>query len=302
MKCYFIIGSGSRKCLVNEEDNTEIQGITFRPTGDLVEITNEKHYYIGRKNDIVKRYGHRINLNQISDSINKKTSIQNVCVWQELESKLLLFLLIKDYDNILKEKMIDKIRVKLFHELPKEHFPDFVGALSTFPLTNHGKIDKATLIEVYRSTNSIEQQRSSSKNAANVFNNLIAKYFGLSRKQLQIYKNCSFFDIGGNSILIMQFLEEFKKILSRELPSELVTVLFEKNLDYCRRYIEQQDLKRTIDMVPDVSPIKLKNKSIKIDHSENANYDFDMRILWKYDLKACVDCSPAIIRNRYVKL
>lgn len=257
-------------------------------------------YYIGRKNDIIKRYGVRINLNQISDNIYKKTSIQNVCVWYENDSQLLLFLLIKGYDNVLKDKIVDKTRVKLLHELPKEHFPDFIEAMPNFPLTSNGKIDKATLINVFLTTTLTLQNRAASHKPIDVFNSLIAKYFGLTETQLTAHENCSFFDIGGNSILIIQFLEEFRKISSREIPNELVTILFENSLERCRTYIVQmeQDLKRTVDVIVEEQEVQSRQKVIKVDYSGEIRGDFEMQVLWKYDLKACVDCSPVVIKNR----
>lgn len=286
------IGSNLRKCIIDDEDTSQIEGTIFRATGDIVKAQNEKFYYLGRKNDCVKRFGVRINLEEITNRILLKTSIQNKCIWYEKESKLLLFLLIKDCgDNTLKEKIVDKIRVKLLHELPKEHFPDFIDAVVNFPLTINGKLDKNALIDIFTTT---KTQKLPSAKPIEVFDSLLLKYFGLGKTTLDAYLNYSFFDIGGNSILIIQFLEEFKTILLKEIPKELVTFLFEKNLNCCRKYIsEMQDLKRAANW--DEKESHSREKLMK---TEPMKEIIKMEVLWKYDLQACVDCSPMVIKNR----
>lgn len=273
--------------------------MVFRSTGDRVKIQNGKLYYAGRTNELIKRHGHRINLRTIEDQVFKITSIQNKCVWFKKQSKLLLFLLIKDCNQTRKAKILDKIRVKLLHSLPNECFPDFIEVIDNFPVTSNGKIDRRTLIDIYRTTN---DQIFCAKNPVEVYDNLLVKYFGLSQSEFQVCEGCSFGEIGGNSILVMQFYEEFKHILDREVPNDLVTRLLENSLEDCRKYVVNlalSSLKRKKDSEQyspevEVGLRKLQNSFV----NATRNCRFEIQVNWKYDLKACVDCSPVVYKNR----
>lgn len=72
----FFQGSSIRKPEINEKnlDKTSTE-IIFRTTDDIVRIKYNKYYFIGRKNHIIKRFGHRIFLNKIEKLVLDSTNL-----------------------------------------------------------------------------------------------------------------------------------------------------------------------------------------------------------------------------------
>lgn len=175
------------------------------------------------------------------------------------------------------------------HSLPKHMFPDYIEIMREFPLTNNGKIDLASLETSYLESN--QNIALNNKNLDDVFTQLIFKYFGLTCQQLSDNLSCTFFDIGGNSILAIQFLAEFKETINAdENPPELVSGLFEKDLGAClsclrTSRVQQQQTKRLFSPNPDT----FESKRIKS--------DIELKVSWTYNFEACVDSSPIVYTN-----
>lgn len=278
----FALGSNSRLCIINDEEPFRENELVFRSTGDIVEVRNNTFRYIGRKNDLIKRYGQKIILSEIEKRVCNETQLFNICVWCEEENKLLLFLIIEDFTQ--KDKLVDKLRVKLLHILSKECFPDFIDVIKTIPLTCNGKVDKKVLRELFLLSRQLPE---SHLNGLQVFNELLLRYFGIS----QTKTDATFLEIGANSILLIQFYEEFKSHFSDETDNEFLTILFERNIEECRKFVSCMD------------PLKIRKRKLEqnaIDPgSKRILNNFLCKVVWKYDMKACVDCSPILINKRY---
>lgn len=276
------IGSSKRFTLINDE--LMHPSMVFRSTGDLVRIKHDKIYYLGRMNDVIKRYGVKIHLTQIETSIFNSLSLENKCVWYEEKHKLILFVLIKDTDLVQRSRTADKIRIHLLHELPPGQFPDRIEIVASFPLTSNGKVDKSRLLQIYT-----ESSENLPGNAADVFDVLISRYFGVSIENVD--NNLTLFQIGGNSILIMQLVEELRQFVEAEKQSKLITLLLEMNLLQCKEYLQQFGCS--------THKRKLEKEAFipKRPHTVRKSSDPSVSIVWKYDFKACVDCSPVIMNK-----
>lgn len=278
-----IVGSSVRKCYINEEIGNQLPELVFRATGDLVEIKSQKLYYISRTNDVIKRFGHRINTMRVQSIIENATGLENCIMWIEEASHLILFVKITNFDNTTKSKIVDKLRVKLLHILPMESMPDFIEIIGNFPLTTNGKLDKNGLENIY--LESLKYLRKNiQKNPAKVVNFLLRKYLGLNEDNIRESQHKTFSQLGGNSILLVQILNEYRDILDTEYPQTLVQLLLEENLSEALKLIKS-----------------IGSKS-RLRKEENFAYDYEsirqnINIKWKYDLKACVDSSPTIIAN-----
>lgn len=257
--------------------------VVFRSTGDIVKVHKNTYIYIGRINDMFKRFGTRIVLSEIENKVFKKTQLLNKCIWSEQECKLLLFFFIQDFDFTLKEKILDKLRVKLLHLLSKECLPDFIDILKAIPLTCNGKLDKKALRDLFLTA----PQLRSDLNGLEIFNELLLRYFGVS----SIKTDKTFLEMGAHSIVLIQFFEEFKSHFNGEINNDFLTMLFEKTIEECRKFVSS------------INVIKIKRRKLcKQNNIENENWrtgNFVFKFIWKYDLKACVDCSPIVIYKRY---
>lgn len=269
-------GSKSRICLVDEETAAPI----FRATGDFVEIHNKNYKYIGRKDDTIKRYGTRIVLGDVEEKIFKETQLINKCVWCENELKLLLFFVITNCDLSQTEKILDKLRVKLLHFLPKECYPDYVDILKTIPTTPNGKLDKNALILLSKTV------QKPNVNGLDIFNELLLRYFGVSHNKTE----ATFLELGANSIVLLQFFEEFKSRFSGEITNDFLGMLFERNVEDCRKFAGTLNSFK--------AQKRKRNDSTETITNLNTGNKFFFKIIWKYDMKACVDCSPIAIKKR----
>lgn len=278
---YYFSGSSSRICYINEELQNETSGIVFRETGDIAEIKEDKIFLVGRKNKIIKRFGHRINLTKIENKIFEETGLENVCVWSQKKTKLLTFILMKNLNLQIKEKILDKLRIKLINILPDESFPDFIDIVTHFPLTSHGKINEKAL-ESLSSTSEIK------RSYEDTFSQLWCKCAGISAENLAELQHYKFFEIGGNSISAIQLLTEIKETTARECPHELVTMIFENSFEDCMNYLKGfEPVKKKFNEGASDDCIAKKRKLMKD----------NLRILWSYDLKACVDGSPLVFEK-----
>ncbi|XP_064215082.1 beta-alanine-activating enzyme isoform X2 [Tribolium castaneum] len=270
------IGSSTRICFVGDE-KIHHKTPVFRATGDIGFISDKKIYYKGRKNDVFKRLGHKVQLSKIETMVLDETGLRNVCVWSKTRTKLLLFLIVENCDNSTKSKVLDKVRIKLLHTLPKQYFPDFIDIIRKCPITSHGKTDKNSLESIYLNRNRTDKRQ------VDIFKTLICKYFGVRN-----FDKNTFFELGGNSILAVQFLSEFEDETGAACP-DLVTHLFESDLNTCI------DILRDVKVVqkrPQTEPPPKNEKKIK-----NSNIGIELKIAWSYNLEACVDSTPLVFSH-----
>ncbi len=94
--------------------------------------------FAGRKDFQIKHMGHRIELNEIESAIQSVKDVsQAVCIFDEKEDKIYAF-----YRGAAKVK---EIITELRKKLPAYMIPYKLQALSAFPLTENGKIDRKKL-------------------------------------------------------------------------------------------------------------------------------------------------------------
>lgn len=198
--------------------------------------------------------------------------------------KLLNYLVVENLITAHKDKTLDKIRVKLLNVTPEACFPDHIDLIRKFPLTPHGKIDEKTLANMY---SLIKAKHTILSYSEDVFINICGKYLGLSYEILNSNEDLSFLELGGTSITILQLKNELKDLLGYDYPNEFLNVLFGKSLKECSMYIKNYKHK------------KRKNDEVGIIECNNSKkMDYDFKVLWKYNLKACVDSSPLLFQKK----
>lgn len=139
-----ILTSNTRICYVDEKRWDEELGkghLFAQTTGDLVRRTNDKIFFYGRRNDIIKKFGERVNLNHIE--IIAQEIIQAVaCIY--MKKKIVMFY--KNDDHHLLGLLKSHLKAKL---KPSE-VPDEFRKISFFPLSDHGKVSKEQLKDIYK--------------------------------------------------------------------------------------------------------------------------------------------------------
>lgn len=284
------IGSQTRQCLIDDENISELANtIIFRETGDLVQYDEKqnKYYYLGRKNDIFKRLGHKINLNTMEKLVYNATKLISVGIWDQNISKLFLFVVLPVEDAENKTKIIDKLHIKLLHCLPPEYHPDYIDIIHKISLTDNGKIDKKGLLkqcEINTSKNELTPQE--------IFEKIWCKHFG---KDLEKLKNSSFVSLGGNSILAIQIVSEFESEVKDMDSGRLTELLLDKNKSYDDYLTSLIRIRSTEIIIKENTNLHTTSKT---DILQKITNKIMLKIDWKNDLKACVDCTSVAFTHK----
>lgn len=290
---HLFIGSEIRQCLINDENIPEsVNKIIFRETGDLVQYEEKQHkyYYLGRRNDILKRFGHKINLNTMEKLVYNETELISVCIWEQNTFKLFIFVVLPVEDVLNKTKIIDKLRIKLLHCLPPEYHPDYVEIIDQIPLTNNGKVDKKRLLKDCVILNTSKNVLTLQEN----FQKIWCKHFGNDLEKRG--NNITFISLGGNSILAIQIVSEFESEVKGVDEGRLTELLLDKNKSY-DDYLDSLTKITNSSNVVNKDNANLKSP-VKIDVLQNVTHKITLKIDWKHDLKACVDCTAVAFTHK----
>nr|CAD7568781.1 unnamed protein product [Timema californicum] len=212
------IGSMDRVCLINEELMVNLELPLYRATGDIVKVDSQSGqlFYVGRKDRMVKRHGHRVSLYLVEQVANKYPGLgQCHCVWDSESGTLGLLLGSKG------KCLEPAIRQYLVKSLPPAAIPDIITRIPVWPLTNNGKIDHQKLKQIMLCKVRDTEEPHFKVDAVDTFLKLWSKYLGLSTLQQQD----TFVQHGGTSFIALQLLAELEKITDQAVSPELIPKL-----------------------------------------------------------------------------
>lgn len=179
---------------------------TMYATGDLVRILPDGALdFVGRKDNQVKIRGHRIELEEIECALETHPEIWKAVVLapytQQGHRQLVAYFVSKNNEKI----GLECIKAHLKKILPNYMIPGIIMPLDVFPLNSNGKIDRKKLAEI-----SINEETTSAVEIIDLNEN--------EKSLLKIWKNVlgikniklddNFFDLGGDSMMIMQIISE----------------------------------------------------------------------------------------------
>ncbi|MDF2882508.1 MAG: amino acid adenylation domain protein [Clostridiaceae bacterium] len=209
-------GDGLVKGYLNREELTQdkIVDNPFKEhekiykTGDLVKLTADGNiYFIGRIDDQIKLRGFRIELGEIEENIRKIDNINECVVVVKEGDSGDRFL--AAYYTANKKISNQQFQEMLCDRLPNYMIPKAYVKLDSMPLTLNGKVDRKSLpsptIEV---SNSDSYNKKPSTETEKVLLELWCSL--LKSSQIGIYNN--FFDLGGNSLLLIKMHSSIEKI------------------------------------------------------------------------------------------
>ena len=164
-------------------------------TGDIAYINEHGEIiFVGRNDNQIKHNGQRIELSEIENAICKYNGNSDAVVI-EYNGKLIGF-----YKGM--EVNIFKIKQYLKEKLPTFMIPNKLINITEIPLSNHGKIDKSALIEIY-------EKIVMEETFAPPQNNLEAQICKIFAKQLKLEKygrNQDFLESGATSLDVVSVL------------------------------------------------------------------------------------------------
>jgi acyl carrier protein len=196
-------------------------------TGDLARWREDGAVeFLGRIDTQVKILGYRIEPGEIEAALLAHGAVKQVCVvphTDESGSKRLVA-----YYVAASESGVAVVDLKKFlaEKLPAFMVPALFVALPALPLTPNGKIDRAALPAPGTATPAAAAQSpasSAASEASDLEQNLIALWKRILRVD-NVSLDDNFFDIGGDSLLLVAVHSNLQKKLQIEIP---VTDLFE---------------------------------------------------------------------------
>ncbi|XP_074922542.1 beta-alanine-activating enzyme isoform X5 [Chelonoidis abingdonii] len=213
------IGGKERICFLDDEVTVPLN--TMRETGDFVRVKDAEMFFLGRKDNQIKRHGKRLNIDYVQQAAEGLCHVEACAVTWYRQEKLILFVVPKDNlaGDILKE---------LQKHLPTYAIPDELVLIETLPFTLHGKIDVSELCKIY--SNHLNSRRHDSKlsGAEELWERL--QYLWKSLLSLpddspSISKDSLFLCSGGDSLKSLRFHDEIESLAGKAIPGLLEVIL-----------------------------------------------------------------------------
>lgn len=294
-KCYFFIPvSKTRQCyLLNKSKGLgEENSLKFIDTGDFGEIRNGTVYYRGRKDDVIKRFGHKVNMQLIESTVMQCPRVKTCsCIWLP---KPLLLVVYFSSETLSSQELSDFLKCKL----DDKHWPDKVVRVESMPTNSHGKISKLLLSWMFDKDMGSPQNLDTLK--SNFLKELkIAMCRNFTYEQI---KDKDFFSIGGTSFLAVTLCNklsilcpQFGKFILPHLMSQrhIGEIMLMAHKEIC---VEEQKPKKRMKRCRSNSESYNDCVSKKTNDNISCN-PVEFIVVWTFDTGKCVDASPTLFQT-----
>jgi amino acid adenylation domain-containing protein len=189
-------------------------------TGDLARASTDGLIeFLGRVDNQVKIRGHRIEPGEVESALNTHKNIKQSCVLSRTEEKGAKHL-VAYYVSSNSTLTATELRKFLAEKLPQHMIPAVFVQVNSLPLTLNGKVDRAALpVTSLAVRNDIVVEAT-----ANALEQTILATWREFLSVDPIGPNDNFFDLGGNSLILVNIHTNLQKTLQITLP---ITALFE---------------------------------------------------------------------------
>ncbi len=198
-------------------------------TGDLARYRqNGELIYMGRSDHQIKRWGHRIELQEIDAVLGQHGQVAECAVilhrQDDAQQYLVAFVVARvvahTTDDLDQEVSADTLIAHARTLLPAYMVPDYVRFVDSLPLTPNGKIDRLAL-ERLSLAHGISPSGGGGgpiAEAQTETERLLAELWATLLKLEQVSVDGSFFELGGHSLLAMEMVSNIRERLSVEVP------------------------------------------------------------------------------------
>ncbi|XP_013185822.2 beta-alanine-activating enzyme [Amyelois transitella] len=298
-----LLVSKTRKCVIlnSSQGVEEENSLRFIDTGDMAEIKNGTIFYRGRKDDVVKRFGHKINLQFIEATIMQCPRIKTCsCIWLPKPRLLVLYF---SSETMSSQEVSDFLKCKL----DDKHWPDRIIKVNNLPTNPHGKISKLIISKLYENMVKAPQTSSSLRSS---FMKEAQSVLSASLVYNDI-KNKDFFAIGGTSFLAVAMCNKLSQtcpkfgqlilpyLMSQRMSIEEIMQIAEKEICVTDKKPKRRTKRSKSDAISQITP----SQSFKKAYLEEVGDPVEFVVLWTYDTGKCVDASPVLYQtgvNLYV--
>eukprot|EP00062_Callorhinchus_milii_P008309 gi/632950855/ref/XP_007890965.1/ PREDICTED: acyl-CoA synthetase family member 4 [Callorhinchus milii] len=223
------IGGRERVCLLHDE-TTVCQG-TMRASGDWVTLKDGYMYYLGRKDDQIKRHGKRVNLGSVQQAAERLKQVEACAVTSCEQDKMVLFIVPRHMSEQSKESAANfhtEILLALGKILPSYAIPDGVVHIDSLPFTAHGKVNITALIEIYH------EEKEGRKSSCVLWRkedlwegicHLWKTVLNLPENRPVLSDSSMFLYSGGDSLKALKFAEEIETLIGQSVSGLLEVIL-----------------------------------------------------------------------------
>ncbi|MGL4343557.1 MAG: amino acid adenylation domain-containing protein, partial [Cellulosilyticaceae bacterium] len=183
------------------------EGYRMYRSGDLTKwLANGEIEYLGRIDNQVKIRGLRIELGEIEARLEEYEGINEVAVTVRKDDQGSQYLC--GYYTGPETLSVETLRKHITQKLPDYMVPAYFTKLDTMPLSANGKLDRKALpapqMQVVTGTEYVKPKTETQKHIASIWESL------LGQDKVGIKDN--FFDLGGNSLLLVRMHGEIEKV------------------------------------------------------------------------------------------
>jgi len=190
------------------DDIFEGKGKMYR-TGDLAKWDADGNIeYCGRADHQIKIRGYRIELKEIESQIKKIPGIKEVVV--TIKESIINEKVICAYYTCEYALDVSEIKLHLISYLPEYMIPGRFFYLEKLPITHNGKIDFKSLPDIVSGFNEGGEAKTKSEQLINIWNEIL--------NVQSPSKNSNFFELGGNSLSAILFINKVWKKIGVKLP------------------------------------------------------------------------------------
>lgn len=297
----YIGGVGIAKEYLNDNEKTQksfikhpIFGNIYK-TGDYGVMRKEEFIeFLGRKDHQVKIRGYRVELGEIESKLLKYKEIKNAVVVDLKDDKNRIFLCA----YIVSEERISiaELRDYLLMELPEYMIPTSFMYVKEIPLTSNGKVDRKNLPQPEINEEIIEEYEAPRNQIEEELSTIWGEVLGI--KGIGI--NGNFFEIGGNSVMLIKTYTLIRDKYAKKLK---VTDLFANpTISKLAEFIKKLNRNQYTNLSQLIVPLRLPDdyfvKGVLVDEEHSYSFKINEKIsskLKKIALNEKVEVSDIFI-------
>ena len=178
-------------------------------TGDLARLGSDGRIeYLGRNDQQIKIRGFRVELLEIENTIAACSSVKDlivtIVVGNNNVEQLVAYLVFNEADETEHSIQIESIKKAIVKQLPNYMMPSLFVSLKSIPRLNSGKIDRKLLpspqVNAISSGSFVSASTQNERTLVDIWSQILS----MDANSLSI--NSSFFDLGGDSLMAIQFV------------------------------------------------------------------------------------------------
>jgi len=168
--------------------------------------------FLGRKDGQIKILGHRIELGEIENALAQHDAVKQACVTVKIDEARTKRLVAYYVQNGAEPQSWRELKGFLAAKLPAYMVPAHYVLMTSFPLNPNGKIDRGALPDPVAEMSATEVQP-----PGNELEAAIADVWKKVLRTDRVGLDDNFFDLGGDSLLLVAVHSQLKKRLEREI-------------------------------------------------------------------------------------